>query len=167
MPSIKKNIPVRTPRGVKDPIWGTENISMFISNLGWKVTSFFIIYYAIISQISYEIFTYFILIFIDYIISDIVGLVIGYATIKLFFGIFQYEVKSFSLILKELRKHNKLLVYVLTILFQTIFFIAGTHNLLMAWLDIPKFPALLLTWLVLALIAKLLGRGLFFLFYKF
>jgi len=159
-PTIKKGTPLRTPSGVKDPIWKTDNMVIFLIKLGIQILVFFFLLVLFIYRYSIQddLIIYSIFIYLNYLFSGIFAFLVGYGITKVAFNKAKYRIKSLTYYIKGKRRFSKVWIFLLTILFQTVCFVSGVHMLLVMWFDTPEAYALIWAWIVIALIAKAAGR---------
>lgn len=167
MPKVEKGELVRNPKGVKDPMWGSEPFWMWGTKVLVQIILFFVILITIIEVrvTRANMILYFIAIFITYVITGMLAFFIGYCIVKYVFGLLRYKVKPFLHKLKGKRKYQKVWIYLFTCAFQAIFFVMAVYVYVAMEFDIPEFWALVIAWAILAIVAKLLGKFLYFLLY--
>lgn len=167
--SVKK-YDVTVPKSYKDALWGTENVSKWFLKILLDVMFFFTIYMIIDFYIGLDSLTYqFLGIFCSYILADVISFFAAYIITKFLSGwIFKRNVKPFYRTIKSKLSRKKLWIYLFTTMFETIFFSISLVVILADMvLSLPVWMAYILIWIGLGMLAKGLGRFLYFIFYQF
>ncbi len=154
--------------GTKPRAWTMEYIITGLLKLILNMAFFFTFIYIGETQwnIRRDYLINFLYIFGFYVASGIVSFSLSYIIVKLLFGRFLHrQVKDIRLYLKGKFQRKKLWIYILSIGFQTIFFIMSIVMILADRIPLPDTVAYILAWLILRLVAKVLGRVLYFLLY--
>lgn len=170
MSVVKSNVDTHTPKSYKDELWGIENVSKWLSKMVLDLIFFFTIYAIIGFYVDLDLLIYqFIGIFCSYILADGISFFVAYIFIKLIFGLgFKRKVKPFYRTVKYRISRKKVWVYLFTTVFETTFFIISLVTILVGMvLSLPVWVAYVLVWVGLHIIAKILGRILYFIFYQF
>lgn len=157
-----------TQRATKGTVWGLERVSKWFIRGIYDVLLFFTIliiasYYIDLSNY----FNYFLVVFITYIVSDIVVFILAYVTIKFIFGLAHREVKTFMATIKYKKRKRRLWVYIFTIVFETIFYLLSVVMILANELPWSDFWSLVIAWILIGFTAKGLGNLIYFIFYTF
>jgi len=169
MSVTKSNQPTGAPfHGVKPRIWSLENLSIWIIRMVLNILFFFTFLYIAETQwnVRDDIMYRFLAVFIIYIISGLFSYFLSYLIIKYIFGKFLHRrVKDLKYMIKGKRRMKKLWIYVFTIVFQTIFFILSVNFILAEEIPLSDGLAFVLAWMILWVGSRILGRGLYFIFY--
>lgn len=156
MPSVEKS---SNKRVLKSPVWGAEPFWMYLTKLGVQIIFFFLILLLIIDPIitRKNIFIYFFAVLLNYIITGIISVFGGYLLVKWIFNLMDYRTKPITYKYKG-RGAKHIWKYLFTCIFQSVFFVLAVYQYVAIRFDLYEFWALVITWIILAIIAKLLGK---------
>lgn len=154
------------PRAYKDPMWAPENIIKWIVRL---LVDGILVFSIIASTLIYidmsDTLEYFFYLIIIFAISDFLAFFLAYFIIKLIATWRKRRVKSLMSTIKARKRFKKLWIYVFTLFFEVIFFMFSVALIIAGKIKLPKDIALIMSWIIIWISAKILGRILYFMFY--
>lgn len=153
----------------KEPIRGTQWFLISIIKYLLQISIFFLTLWSVLQfyDITADNMEYFIFTCINYIVSGFFAFFGSYAIFSSLCNLTKYKPNPIQPCIRKSRKLKHFCVYILVILFQSLFFVLSIQTNIMKYLPFDEFWSYIFTWIIIAILSRVVSRGLYFIISRF
>lgn len=153
----------------KEPIRGTQWFLTSIIKFLLQISIFFLTLWGVLQfyNITSNNWEYFLFTCFNYMISGFLAFFGSYAIFSSLCKLAKHKPNPIKPCIPKSRKLRHFLIYIFLILFQSLFFVLSVETNIMKYLPFDVFWSYIVTWILIAILSRLLSRGLYFILSRF
>lgn len=153
----------------KEPVRGTQWFVISIIKFLLQISIFFLTLWVVLQfyDITADNVEYFIFTCINYIASGFFAFFGSYAIFSSLCNLTKYKPNPIQPFIRKLRKLKHFCVYVFVILIQSLFFVLSINANIIEYLPFDMFWSYVFTWIIIAILSRVIGRGLYYILSRF
>lgn len=153
----------------KKPIRGTQWFLISIIKYLLQISIFFLTLWAVLQfyDITADNMEYFIFTCINYVTSGFFAFFGSYAIFSSLCNLTKYKANPIKPFIQKSRKLRRFCIYIFLILFQSLFFVLSAETNIMQYLPFDMFWSYVFTWIIIAILSRIVGHGLYFILSRF